>query len=651
MANKKITDLVYYPSTAIQPTDLTFITDIAHQETKNTTATDLVNYFNAVSGSAYRTGSYSGSFIGTSSWANNLNYPNTSTASYSITTSYVQGVNVDGPVPSSSYSTTASYSLNSNTNVNFSETITQTAHGFSIGDALYQQGNGSNRVFGKARSIYGNDTNGYFSLYNEVVGVVAATSSANIFTVVYGGIVNFNSNLPPYWNSLGQNGNAYYLSGSNGSLSTADPYVTDTTSISKPVLLKLDSTRALVINQRGVYENYGAQASSISASYALTASYALNGGGSGSISSSQYVYYDSTPVGTIIAWASNSTPPVGYLLCDGTYQLVSGAYSLLATAIYISYASNPNAQFGLRYNVQTDGTYVQNDGGAYFKLPDLRGQFIRGYNSGGTNSSGVSSSYDSGSRTFGSLQSGSVESHQHYMGTTDSTAGTGADFTEEFIRDYNTGNGIFPSSSFYGGTETRPVNIALNYYIKYTQSWLNNSTVASIAGGTYGGITIGGDVNANSFNNTVVVGLQGTPVAVTPPTSGSTLRYNGSQWTPSLSTSNSSVSSSYAATASYVPNVSFGASTLSSNGYTVLPNGLILQWGNATSPFASPTSFATVTFPTPFPNSCFNIQATYTSATLTAVQYYPINVSNISNTGFMCTMKASSPFYWYAIGN
>jgi hypothetical protein len=44
MANKKITDLTYYSASQYQANDLLFITDIAHQETKKTTAADIAGY-------------------------------------------------------------------------------------------------------------------------------------------------------------------------------------------------------------------------------------------------------------------------------------------------------------------------------------------------------------------------------------------------------------------------------------------------------------------------------------------------------------------------------------------------------------------------------------------------------------------------------
>ena len=81
------------------------------------------------------------------------------------------------------------------------------------------------------------------------------------------------------------------------------------------------------------------------------------------------------PVGSIVYMAANNIP-VGYLKCDGS--LVSkGAYARLFNAIGYTYGGS----------------------GDYFRLPDLRGEFIRGFDDG----RGVDPN-----RVFGSSQRGSL---------------------------------------------------------------------------------------------------------------------------------------------------------------------------------------------------------------------------------------------------
>lgn len=133
-----------------------------------------------------------------------------------------------------------------------------------------------------------------------------------------------------------------------------------------------------------------------------TASYAMNGGTNGYLTQSitQSNYYGAVPIGTIVSSVqTGSNPPSGFLLCDGSYVLV-GNYPELAGIIFQS--GSTNSSFGKRYSSLSPLT--QADAGTFFQLPDLRGQFIRGHNTGLGNSQGYSSSYDSGSgRQFGSL--------------------------------------------------------------------------------------------------------------------------------------------------------------------------------------------------------------------------------------------------------
>lgn len=134
----------------------------------------------------------------------------------------------------------------------------------------------------------------------------------------------------------------------------------------------------------------------------------------------------------MVAWFAMTTPPTGYLACDGT-AVSRSTYSALYTAI--------GTTFGV------------GDGSTTFNLPDLRGEFIRGYDNG----RGV----DSG-RVFGSAQADELESHTHetpvqsYDGTSNTGFQDGANYTGRAV----------PTSAT-GGTETRPRNIALLSCIKY----------------------------------------------------------------------------------------------------------------------------------------------------------------------------------------
>ena len=149
------------------------------------------------------------------------------------------------------------------------------------------------------------------------------------------------------------------------------------------------------------------------------------------------------PVGVPVPWPS-ATPPTGWLKCNGAaFDKVK--YPHLATA----YPSG--------------------------KLPDLRGEFIRGWDDG----RGI----DAG-RALLSIQTGMLEKHRHIV-----VANDGYDSKEEwelatiFRRAYtqgrgldaaNTGGSLIPSPTLHsrgsigntGGSETRPRNIAFNYIVR-----------------------------------------------------------------------------------------------------------------------------------------------------------------------------------------
>jgi len=141
------------------------------------------------------------------------------------------------------------------------------------------------------------------------------------------------------------------------------------------------------------------------------------------------------PVGAVLAFAKSAVPS-GWLECDGSEVSRTGATAGLFAAI--------------------GTTYGVGNGSTTFNLPDLRGEFIRGWAHGRT------SDPDSG-RAIGSYQAESVISHTHTIANAFGTGGT---------EPYNGGNGAdfnMNSSGFTGasgGAETRPRNIAMMYCIK-----------------------------------------------------------------------------------------------------------------------------------------------------------------------------------------
>ena len=136
------------------------------------------------------------------------------------------------------------------------------------------------------------------------------------------------------------------------------------------------------------------------------------------------------PPGSITIYAV-STPPEGWLECDGS-NVSRSIYPDLFDAI--------------------GSTFGSGDGSTTFGLPDLRGEFVRGWDNG----RGV----DSG-RSFGSFQQDEFRSHTHNyvrvdFGTDDEEGRPQSD--EKGLRSDTTGA--------TGGDETRPRNLALMYIIK-----------------------------------------------------------------------------------------------------------------------------------------------------------------------------------------
>ena len=155
---------------------------------------------------------------------------------------------------------------------------------------------------------------------------------------------------------------------------------------------------------------------------------------------------DGVPTGTVSAFAGAKTDlPDGYLLCDG---------SIYAKADYPDLATLIDGVYG---DVGDVGGNPLTD----FFVPDLRGSFVRGLNTG-SNSWANTSPNDTG-RTLGTYQADELKSHLHTMKKYNKSIGAGAGF---FAMDDNGTDGS-ENTTLTGGSETRPKNIAMNYIIKY----------------------------------------------------------------------------------------------------------------------------------------------------------------------------------------
>ena len=138
-----------------------------------------------------------------------------------------------------------------------------------------------------------------------------------------------------------------------------------------------------------------------------------------------------TPAGAVIYHAA-STAPTGFIKANGA-SISTSTYSDLFAVIGYSYGGS----------------------GGSFNVPDLRGEFLRGWD----NSRGV----DSG-RNFGSSQTDELKSHNHTAGLYFYDAATPRG---QFRASYGAGYQGAAATSSTGGSETRPRNVALLACIKY----------------------------------------------------------------------------------------------------------------------------------------------------------------------------------------
>lgn len=144
------------------------------------------------------------------------------------------------------------------------------------------------------------------------------------------------------------------------------------------------------------------------------------------------------PPGTVIMYAANSVP-AGYVACNGATYNRTGTYANLFAAI------------GTTYGAPSSTT---------FKVPDLRGYFVRGH---GTNEDATVSG------NFGAKQEDTFKAHSHHIGN-NSFSNVGGNVNRFGIEINNTQFGVqsFNHNTLStGSSETRPKNIALLYCIRF----------------------------------------------------------------------------------------------------------------------------------------------------------------------------------------
>lgn len=278
------------------------------------------------------------------------------------------------------------------------------------------------------------------------------------------------------------------------------------------------------------------------------------------------VLYNSVPIGAIMPYWG-SIAPAGYLPCYGQ-GINSGSFPDLVQFL--------------------------NPGNSTASLPDLRGEFLRGWDS----SRGV----DPGRANLSSQNGSAIRST-----ASGSTGGTGLPAN---IWSNNEFDSIVNVSTYTVAQTTstvtamqygfaRPRNIAVLYCIKAYNSIANYTSSINMAG---------------------------------------------------LVSDYSSLVSSTTRSSEFT-----GANqNLSANGWQKLPGGMVLQWGTATIP----ASNTTITFPTAFPTACASFSGTALNATIyvdsleitNAPTTTNVQVAMVSSGASGASAVIAGTFKWIAIG-
>lgn len=248
------------------------------------------------------------------------------------------------------------------------------------------------------------------------------------------------------------------------------------------------------------------------------------------------------PVGAVLAFPTGIVAP-GYLELDGSVQSIA-TYPDLA------------AFLGTTYN-------KGNEGAGNFRLPESRGEFLRGWDHG----RGV----DAG-RGIGTWQADDNKSHIH--GTTYDVIAdifAAGDVRRNYLQQYNNVDDVVTKAS--GGAEARPRNLAVMWCIKAWNAPINQGSIdiAALTVLAQQATELNQGTTKIATQVFVDAGLDDTTIV-----SPKKLRFGFSM-------------------------------SLASNGFIALPSwlgGFIIQWGVTT--LINSGTGATVTLPIPFPSAILN---------------------------------------------
>jgi phage-related tail fiber protein len=294
------------------------------------------------------------------------------------------------------------------------------------------------------------------------------------------------------------------------------------------------------------------------------------------------------PVGATVAFPLDKVAP-GFLELDGSVKSI---------AVYPDLA----AFLGTVFNKGDEGA-------GNFRLPESRGEFLRGWDHG----RGV----DTG-RVVGSWQDHAFQNHLHALRQTVTTATSTGTGLAVVISGSGTGANSDVPMTGNVGNETRPRNLAVVWCIKAWNAPINqgNIDIAALA----------------------AFATQATEVKL---------------GTAKIATQTQADAGTDDATIVTPKKMRWGFQILKAvNGYIVFPSwlgGLVIQWGRVSGNGGADIATA---FPIPFPNAMYSLIATLNYTPGSAVNgYVDTNVTNLTAFYAKHTFSGVTSFQWLAVGS
>jgi hypothetical protein len=284
------------------------------------------------------------------------------------------------------------------------------------------------------------------------------------------------------------------------------------------------------------------------------------------------------------------------------------------------------------------------EGGGNFRLPEARGEFLRGWDHG----RGV----DVG-RGLGSVQSMQAEDHSHVTGVND----TAAIAAVQSARGLGASAGNWPYGAVaIGVAGTNSVSSNATYIPSGEDSWLKTGPTISLGNGETRPRNIAVMWCIKAWNASINQGnIDITALATLAQQASET-----NQGTAKVATQAQANAGADDTTIVTPKKLRWGFELLkATNGYLVLPTwlgGLIFQWGYASIPAA----YSTVPFTMTYPNACLGVQTSATDfsgggdvveiwATPTKLALSAVGVSSGLSGGGAAI--AAARFYWFSVGH